>query len=214
MSKNNNGSAALLGLLIVLVIGMMLYFLDMQAIWGPGHHLTQHSNDPKNHPWNMEDLLVPENQTISVPRKGQPELLEPLNLTASVYRKDAPRDFVSITFGKDCRIRAQWSTQYQYENKTYQLQTQMKGNVVPSRIYLDTNKNEDATRLFFIGKGPYTETIQSSETSARTEQGTAYILGWLSPDNTVEGTVTITTDQTWSAVYDFRMTADNSTTGK
>jgi hypothetical protein len=205
-----DGYAAMLGLLIVLVIGMMIYFLDIQAIFGPGHRYVQH----QAHPWDMEDLLVPDNQIISVPRKGQPELLELIHLTASVQRNNAPRGSVNIAFGKDCRIVADWSTQYEYDKKTYHLQTQMKGNAVPSRVYSDANKDEDKTRLFFIGKGPYTQTTQWADASPRTEQGTAYITGWLRPGNIVEGDVTITTDRTWSAVYHFQTIAEKSSTVK
>jgi hypothetical protein len=209
-----DGYAGLLGLLIVLVIGMMIYFLDMKAIFGPGHSYTKHKDDPKDHPWDLENLLIEDNQTIPVPRKGQPELLEPVNITASVHRSDAPRGSVNIAFAKDCRIIADWSSNYEYDKKTYQLQTQMKGNVVPSRVYCDANKNEDKTRLFFIGKGPYTQTTQFANAPPRTEQGTAYITGWLSPDHTVQGAVTITTDQTWSAVYDFQTIAEKSSAVK
>jgi hypothetical protein len=199
-----NGYAGILGLLIVLVIGMMIYFIDMKAIFGPGRTYVQYQDRPQDHPWELENLIVEDSQIVPVPRKGQPELLEPLNITAFVYRDNAPRGSVSLRFQKDCRLNADWSTQYQYDKKKYQLQTKMKGNTVSSRVYRDANQNEDKTRLFFISKGSYTQTTQLTDTPPRTEQGTAYILGWLRPDDTAEGTITITTDQSWSAVYDFR----------
>lgn len=209
-----DGYAALLGILIVLVIGIMIYFLDMKAIFGPSRQYNQNSNRPEDCPWQMENLLVPEDQIVSVPRKGQPELLEPLNLTASVQRNHAPRGSVNIVFGKDCRLVADWYSNYEYDKKTFQIQAQMKGNIVPSRVYCDANKNEDKTRLFFIGKGPYTQTTQFADAPPRTEQGTTYITGWLSPDNSLQGAVTITTDQTWSAVYDFQTISVKSSTLK
>jgi hypothetical protein len=202
--RKRNGYAAMLGFLIVIAIGMLIYFLEMNAIFGPSRSYLSRPATPEDHPWQMEDLLVPENQIIPVPKKGQPELLEPVNLTASVQRNHAPRGSVNIAFGKDCRIVADWSSDYEYDKKTFQIQTQMKGNVVPSRVYCDANKNEDKTRLFFIAKGPYTQTTHQADTPPRTEQGTAYILGWLRPDNTAEGAITITTDQSWSAVYPFQ----------
>jgi hypothetical protein len=204
-----DGYAGMLVLLIVLVIGMMIYFLDMKAIWGPGLQSIKHPAGPQDHPWQMENLLLPDNQTVDVPRKGQPELLETLNITASVHRNNAPRGSVNIIFGKDCRFIADWSTQYEYDKKIYQLQTQMKGNVVPSKTYLDADKNQDKTRLFFIAKGSYTQISQLTDTPSQTQQGTAYILGWLRPDNTAEGTITITTDQSWSAVYSFNTTTQS-----
>ena len=59
-----NGYAAMLILLIVLAIGMMIYFLDMRAIWGPNLQFHKNSNKPEDHPWQMENLLVPEDQTV------------------------------------------------------------------------------------------------------------------------------------------------------
>ena len=134
-------------------------------------------------------------------------MLEPVTLSAPVTRNEEPRGTVRIVFGKDCRITADWTTQYEHEKKKYQLQSQMKGNVVPSKVFSDPNNIEDKTRLFFIAKGPYTQTMRSADNLSQTEQGTAYILGWLSPNNTAEGTITITTDQNWSAVYTYQTAA-------
>lgn len=206
----NNGYAAILILLIVLAIGMMIYFMDIRAIWGPGLQFDKNSNKPENRPWQMEDLLVPENQTVSVPGKRQPELLEPVMINASVQRNNAPRGNLHLLFGKDCRVTADWVSGYEHDKTKYQLESRMKGNIVPSKLYSDPNHNEDPTRLFFIAKGPYTQTAKTHDNLSQTEQGTAYILGWLCPDNSAEGTITITTDQKWSAVYNFHDTDEKS----
>ncbi len=205
--RKKNGYAAMLGLLIVIAIAMLIYFLEAKAIFGPGRKYANRPVKPEDHPWQMENLLIPEDQIVPVPKKGQPELLEPIKLTASVQRNNAGRGSVKITFGKNCRVAADWSTQYEYDKKIYSIQAQMKGNVVPSKVYSDANGREDKTRLFFIAKGPYTQIIQLPDNTSQTEQGTAYILGWLRPDNTADGTITITTDQTWSALYPFNTTA-------
>jgi hypothetical protein len=199
-----DGYAAMLGLLIVIAIGLLIYFLEAKAIFGPARQYVNRPTKPEDHPWQMEDLLVPENQIIPVPKKGQPELLEPVILTAPVQRNNTPRGSVKITFGKDCRVNAEWSVQYEYEKKVCSLQAQMKGNVVPSKLYSDANGQEDKTRLFFIAKGPYTQITQTADNLSQPEEGTAYILGWLKPDNTADGTITITTDQSWSALYPFQ----------
>jgi hypothetical protein len=204
-----NGYAAILGLLIVIAIGMLIYFLDMKAMFGPARQYIDRPTKPEDHPWQMNDLLVPENQIIPVPKKGQPELLEPIILTASVHRNNAPRGSIIITFGKDCRVNAEWSAQYESDKKMYSIQAHIKGNVVPSKVYSDTNENEDKTRLFFIAKGPYTQITRTADNLSQTEEGIAYILGWLRPDNTADGTITITTDQTWSALYPFQTIVQN-----
>jgi len=207
--RKKNGYAAMLGLLIVIAIAMLIYFLEAKAIFGPGRKYANRPVKPEDHPWQMEDLLVPEDQIVPVPKKGQPELLEPVILTASVQRNKAPRGSVKITFGKDCRVNAVWFTQYEYEKKICSLQAQMKGNVVPSKVYSDANGQEDKTRLFFIAKGPYSQITQTADNLSQTEEGTAYIIGWLRPDNTADGTITITTDQSWSALYPFQTVSKN-----
>jgi hypothetical protein len=209
-----NGYAAMLGFLIVIAIGMLIYFLEVKAIFGPARQYVNRPTKPEDHPWQMENLLVPENQIVSVPQKGQPELLEPVILTASVQRNKAPRGSVTITFGKDCRVNAEWTTQYEDEKKIHSLQAQMKGNVVPSEVYSDANGRGDKKRLFFIAKGPYTQITQTVDNLSQTEEGTAYILGWLRPDNTADGTITITTDQSWSALYPFQTVVQKSAATK
>jgi len=202
--RKKNGYAAMLGLLIVIAIAMLIYFLEAKAIFGPGRKYANRPVKPEDHPWQMEDLLVPEDQIVPVPKKGQPELLEPVILTASVQRNNVSRGSVKITFGKDCRVNAEWSAQYTSNLKEYTMRSNLKGNVVPSRVYSDPNDNKDSTRLFFIAKGSYAQIVQVTDGKFQTELGTAYILGWLRPDNTAEGTITITTDQSWSALYPFQ----------
>jgi hypothetical protein len=178
----------------------------MKAMFGASGQYTGRPTKPEDHPWQMDDLFVPENQMIPVPKKGQPELLEPVILTASVQRNNALRGSITITFGKDCRVNAEWSAQYEYDKKNCSMQAQMQGNVVPSKLYSDAAGREDKARLFFIAKGPYTQITRTADNLSQTEEGTAYIVGWLRPDNTADGTITITTDQSWSALYPFNAT--------
>ncbi|MEN6308382.1 MAG: hypothetical protein ABFD91_11555 [Anaerohalosphaeraceae bacterium] len=204
------GFAAILGLLIVIAIAMMLYFMDLSAIFGPSRQYMDRPTTPEDNPWRMEDLLVGLDKNVPSPRKGQPELLEPLQLTASVQRNDAPRGQVNLSFGKDCRVAADWAAQYEFNKKTYSIESHLSGNIVPSKVYSDANGSTDKTRLFFIAKGPYSQTTRLPDKTVQSEQGTAYLLGWLSNDNTATGTITITTDQSWSAQYPF-ITASSNT---
>ncbi len=200
---NTRGFAAILGLLIVIAIAMMLYFMDTAAIFGPSRSFTDRPATMEDHPWQMEDLLIGPDKNVPSPRKGQPELLEPLQLKASVQRNDAPRGQVVLSFGKDCRIGADWAAHYESDNKTYSIESHLSGNIVPSQVYSDAQGNTDKTRLFFIARGPYTQTTRLPDKTVQSEQGTAYLLGWLITDTTAAGTITITTDQTWSARYPF-----------
>ncbi len=199
----NKGFAAILGLLVVLVIAMMLYFMDIQAIFGPSRQYAQRPTQEEDRPWLMEEMLIAEDQTVPPPHRGQPQLLEAINLQGNVQRNNAPRGSVKIILGKDCRVNADWSTTYNEDKKIRTLYSQMKGNIVPDKVYSDDN-GSDKSRLYFFAKGTYSENIQSSDkATTRKENGTAYIMGWLRPDHSAEGTITITTDQSWSALYPF-----------
>jgi len=195
------GFAAILGLLIVVAIAMMLYFMDLKTIFGPSRSYVERPAAIEDHPWQLDDLLIAPDKNVPSPRKGQPELLEPLLIHARVHRNDAPRGQVSVSFGKDCRVAADWAAQYESNKKTITINSHLNGNIVPSKEYSDAQGNIDKTRLFFIAKGPYTQTTHLPDNTIQSEQGTAYLLGWLHTDTTVVGTLTITTDQTWSAQY-------------
>lgn len=206
------GFAAILGLLIVIAIAMMLYFMDITAIFGPSRQYMERPAAMEDHPWQLEDLLIGPDKNVPSPRKGQPELLEPIQIKAPVHRNDAPRGQATLLFGKDCRVAVDWVAQYESDQKTITIDSHLSGNIVPSKEYLDANGNPDTTRLFFIAKGPYTQTTRLPDKRMQSEQGTAYLLGWLHTDNTAVGTLTITTDQTWSARYPFTSSPSNQET--
>jgi hypothetical protein len=79
----------------------------------------------------------------------------------------------------------------------------MAGNVSVKMDYEDKT-GTDETRLFFIGKGDYVHLTSVPEAEPTREKGTVYLIGWLKPDRSAEGFVTITTDQKWSAEFAFK----------
>jgi hypothetical protein len=79
LTTRKNGYVALLGLLIVIAIAMLIYFLEAKTIFGPGRKYANRPVKPEDHPWQMENLLMPEDQIVPVPKKGQPEFWNPLN---------------------------------------------------------------------------------------------------------------------------------------
>jgi len=60
----------------------------------------------------------------------------------------------------------------------------------------------DESMLYFITKGTYKQACRNTEAGTETsEAGLVYVTGWLCPDYSVNGLVTITTDRSWSASY-------------
>lgn len=191
---------AILIVLVAVAILMLLYFVQIDAFFGPG--LPSQPAGIEQHPWVLEDLLIPEGQDIKLPRSPKPDLDEPFSISAPVRRDDADRGTVTLSFDTNGRMTAQWQCAYEQTGQEYQIDADMKGNISAKRTYEDT-QGKDKSRLFFIAKGPYTKKPLDGDTAFGGEKGTCWLIGWLKPDHSVQGYVTITTDQQWAAAYAF-----------
>jgi len=199
------GYAALLMLLIVMVIGMMLYFVDIRAIFGPSR--PGRPAKIEDRPWRIENLIVPEEQDIKLPHSPKIDITEPLELAAQVQRNGQPRGGVKIRLTPAGRLLAEWETFYTHEKRNYRITAKIAGNINSKYPCNDKAGNQDDTLLFFIGKGQYQQLTSAADGLAAEENGTVYLLGSVSPQKQIRGTLTITTDQSWSAVYEFQNTA-------
>ncbi|MHC5083509.1 MAG: hypothetical protein ACYTET_06175 [Planctomycetota bacterium] len=193
---------AVLMVLVVVVIIMLLYFVQMDAIFGP--HLPTQPVGIEQRPWLMEELLVAEGEGVKVPRSPKLELNEPFEITANVSRDENPRGTVKVFFDTDGRINATWDCTYQHNDRTFTIIAKANGNIDTKQTYKDAEDNKDKTQLFFIAKGTYTKSITDPQTGTNTETGTAYVLGWIDPNKQTTGHVTITTDKEWVAAYEFK----------
>jgi len=200
----HNGYAALLMLLIVLVIGMMLYFVDIRAIFGPS--IPTRPAKIEERPWRIENLIVPEEQDIKLPRPSKIDITEPLELAAQVQRNGQPRGSVKLRIAPDGRLLAKWESFYTHEKRSFKITAKITGNIDAKYLCNDETGNPDDSLLFFIGKGQYQQLTSVENGPAAEENGTVYLIGSLSPQKQIHGTLTITTDQSWSAVYEFQKT--------
>jgi len=150
----------------------------------------------------LEELLVPQGVTIRLPKSPKPTLGEPIALSGPVTRNADLRGTVTLTLATDGRVQAQWTAAYTHEQKQYRLEATATGNIDIKETYQDAN-GTDKSRLFFIAKGPYRLHTQDAKTGDSEEIGTVYLLGYLRPNGQAEGTLTLTTDQQWSAVYNY-----------
>lgn len=206
LSKSKQSGSALLMLLMAIAIMAILCTIDMRALFGPA--LATHPAGVEQHPWVLEELLAAEGAAIRLPKSPKPMLDEPIAVSGPVSRNAEPRGTVSITLAADGRVQAQWVAAYTHEQKQYQLEATAAGNIDIKQTYEDAN-GRDKSRLFFIAKGPYSLQKQDSQTGDSKEAGTVYLLGYLRPDGQAEGTLTLTTDQQWSAVYQYTASKNN-----
>ncbi|MBL7214629.1 MAG: hypothetical protein ISS71_03005 [Phycisphaerae bacterium] len=190
---------AILIVLIAVAILLLLYATQMKTLFVP--NVPKQPTGIEQRPWLLEDYLVAENESVKLPRSPKPQISEAFALNGRVTRDNAERGTVVIHFDTDGRIRATWTSEYTSNEQTHALTAEMDGNINVKQTYEDPN-GKDKSRLFFIAKGPYLKKAAAVKTSIAEEKGTAWLIGWLKPDHTADGYITITTDRKWSAVYE------------
>ena len=198
---NEKNGFVILIVLVAVVILMLLYFVQIDAFFGPG--LPSQPKGLEEHPWILEELLVPDAEDIKLPRRPKLELEEPFSITGPVTRNEAERGEIAIAFNTDGRIRANWQCIYEQSGANYHIDAQMNGNIHVKRTFQD-EAGKDKSRLFFIARGQYTKTPLAETADIGGEKGVAWLTGWIGPDRSTQGHVTLTTDQQWAAAYGFK----------
>jgi len=190
---------AMLLLLVAIAILALLYVIQMDAFFGPVAPGRQ--STAKHRPWLEEDRIVPTDRLIKPPEPPKPELNEPFTLTAPVFIDDSKRGTVALDFTIAGEVSGSWHCEYSHDNRDYAFDAAFTGNIDITKIY-SKGETTDESKLYFITKGNYTQTVYNVEAGSETsEQGLVYVTGWLGPDYSAEGLITITTDKTWSATY-------------
>ena len=197
--KHRSGFAILIVLVAVAIL-MLLYFAQINTLFGPG--LPSERAGIEEHPWVLEKLLIPDGEDVKLPRRPKLELDEPFSITAPVRRNESERGEMAIAFDTNGRIGANWQCTYGQSGVNYHIDAQISGNIHTKRTYRN-EEGKDKSRLFFIARGRYTKTSLSETAGAGDEKGQAWLIGWIGPDRSIQGFVTITTDQQWAAAYEF-----------
>jgi len=198
LPTRKNGFAILI-VLVAVVILMLLYFMQIDTLFGPG--LPSEPAGLEEHPWILAELLASEGEDIKLPRRPKLKLEEAFVITVPVTRNEARRGEVAVAFNTDGRISANWQCTYEQAGIPYRVDSQMNGNVHVKRTYQDKT-GKDKSRLFCIARGKYTKT-PIDQTATGGETGTTWLIGWINPDRSIEGHVTITRNEQWAAVYAF-----------
>jgi hypothetical protein len=201
MSNSPKSGFALLIIVVAIALMMLLYVLQMDTLFAPAKESKPVEMEKR--PWAYEHFLIPPDKTVKKPKAPRPLLTEPFRIAGPAERNGQPRGQVKIAFDTDGRLTAEWHCDYASDDKTHSFTSQMAGNVSVKMDYEDKT-GTDETRLFFIGKGDYVHLTSVPEAEPTREKGTVYLIGWLKPDRSAEGFVTITTDQKWSAEFAFK----------
>ena len=202
--KAGSGFALLLMVLIAVAIVMVLYFIDLTAIWGP----IKPGETAASRPWLEEERIITDGSAIKLPKPPKPELKSAFSVTAEVEREQAKRGQIKLHFTPDGKIVGQWGCSYSNNEQGHKFTSVFQGNVDISKTYEDENGKKDRSRLYFITKGEYIEEILTFATkSSAVTEGIVYVTGWLGHGESISGVITITSDKTWSITFLFGKTA-------
>ncbi len=204
--NNRNGYVMLLGLLVIVVIGMLIYYSRM---YGPIYQIGS-GESAINPPWrqweNMQDRL--RKSPIGVPAKEQPQLTETLIIKTIPIENDKKCGEIDIMIQPDGSIQANWKGQFFIDKNRdieFQIVTcRLRGFIDPQQIYND-DKGENKSKLFFLSKGSYSILETNEDTmKVRNLMGNAYIRGWINSDYSVSGELIVTSDEKHFYLYTFQ----------
>lgn len=202
--RKQNGYALLI-VLIAIAIVLILCATQMKTLFVPTN-LPKQKTGIEQRPWLLEELLIPAGEKVKLPRPPKPQLDEAFTLNGSVSRDEEQRGTAVVDFATDGRIHAVWETAYSLNEQTHTITAEMDGNIDVKRTF-EGPEGRDKSRLFFIAQGPYLMKTTGADVSRPDEEGTAWLIGWLKPDRTADGYITLTTDRKWSAVYEWTVEA-------
>ncbi len=201
LKGKGGGYALLLGLLIVVVIGVVMFYMRM---YGPVYKIGEGESDikPPWRQWHKMQVRLRDGP-LGSPTEEQPQLSEPLEVQTWPVEDGNARGEIGVMILADGTVHGSWGGEF-YINKDVDFQVmdcKFEGMVDPKQVYED-EEGEDPSKLFFIAKGKFMILETNNDTGrVRNLMGDAYARGWLGVDDEVGGELIITTDERNFYVY-------------
>ncbi|MFC1676683.1 hypothetical protein ACFL3G_06425 [Planctomycetota bacterium] len=203
--NDRNGYAMLLGLLVVVVIGMFIYYTRM---YGPIYQIGSGESNI-NPPWRQWEQMQNRlrKQAFGPPAKDQPQIPQALIVKTIPIENDKDRGTIDMIILANGSIQADWKGRFFVDDNRdieFEVMTcRPKGNIDPQQIYNDSN-GDNQSKLFFLTKGSYVILETNNDTmKVRNLMGSAYIRGWIDKNYAVTGELIITTDEKHFYLYTF-----------
>ena len=201
-SQRNRPGYALLILLIVVAIGLILYFADLSALF------------PKPDPDSSEELVPWEEWRIrqaspraaEQPSEQQVNIKKLLRYEATARLDGDPRGKLSLAIAPGGQVMGDWHGQYYNKAKVnFDIMSgHFEGYTCPKKIYRDEN-GEDPSKLYFITKGTFLFAETDFEKgSVHHRAGDIYVTGWIDPEYVGTGKITITSDERYSETFTWK----------
>jgi hypothetical protein len=203
--QQRRGSATgLLVLLLVLVAVVFIvkwYMKEAKADPDVVHDLP---------PWKEWRLRQNGSREPGLPSAEQPTITDSLVYNGNLTEKDRTevRGEIMYMVMPDGTVTGGWSGIY-YKGRDVLIQVmgaEFEGHVYPSRMYVDANGLEDATKLYFMAKGDFL--IQEGNSKKGTlfhRGGQIYVRGWVDAESASWGDVTITSDESYFETFEWKV---------
>ena len=195
LQRNRGGFAMLLGLLITVVLGMIIYYMRM---YGPVHQMGKGESDI-NPPWRQwEKMRVRLRRgSLGEPTPEQPQLSKPLEVVTEAREDGGYRGDIELVILPDGTVQGGWRGKFDI-NKDVEFQVMMcrfEGRVDPEQVCKD-ELGPDPSQLFFIAKGHFVILeFNNRNGQVRNLMGNVYARGWLGVDDRVSGEIIMTSDE-------------------
>jgi hypothetical protein len=185
MKKSKNRGSALIAIMIVVLIIVMLYMIDLTAMFGP----IDKNRAYEERPWFENQRLLgkeafPIKQTG---KKGKVVINDETVLKGSVQRNNENRGDVEIVIEPNGLAKGHWQCAYEYIDSSYIISADFAGNIDPTKTYENENgKNKQL--LYLITKGTYEQIKTDKKTGNQwPSKETIYVVGWINKDYSANG---------------------------
>ena len=150
-------------------------------------------------PWVEIDRIADDVSMINLPGESQISLKEPISFTQSITSDEGQRGRLTIDIDPSGLVVASWKAKYKEDNLEKEFTATCRGNVDATKVFEDEN-SIDEDKLFFLTEGKFI--LQAfKQGNARAGGGKAYVVGWLSPDGSAQGSLVLAPDKNLTKIY-------------
>lgn len=156
--------------------------------------------------WRLREASPKPEQELSA---EQPDITELLRFDTNLSDKDSnkPRGELGLAIGPDGSVSGRWYGIY-HKGRTRSFQIlggNFEGKVYRAKIYRSETGEEDPTKLYLMAKGEFlVQEADSEKGRVYNSAGDIYVRGWLSPEYTLTGEVTITSDEKYFETFTWK----------
>lgn len=195
----NRRGFALLMLLIVVVIGMLIYYFALSPV--DRKTAREQRKSPDKYPW-VEEWRIKDRKGGDAREKPsseeQAKIRGIMEYRVNVKEERNDRGLISLMISPDGTVEGGWVAEYDTLSPRMNytvVNAGFKGNTDPSKIYSDA-EGEDKSKLFFITKGNFL-ILETNFDNGKVKNvtGNVYVTGWINPDYSASGKITITSDK-------------------